>query len=572
MEAHSIPSLLMGVLGGFALFVYGLMILVDGLRTAAGPSFRSMILGATRSRFRGLFLGTVLGTAAHSSATTVMVVGLLSAGLLTLVQSIPIIFGANLGTTIAMQVFAFKLGDFGLVPIALGLFTILFSQGKVYKAAGRALIGFGLIFIGMETMSGSVAPFREDLRPILEHLSSDSWQTVLISLGAAAGFTAIVQSSGATIGILFAFGSAGIVTDLGQVYPMILGAHIGTCATALIGSIGATKEARRGAIAHLLFNLIGAGIGLAVMPLMLKVIPAITSDLHHQIANANTAVVILTVLPLLPLTGPFTWVVRFLTTWGKEPAPSISNLDPELLKEPEKVIEASIHELGRTSRIIMKSLELTGNLLNRNSSRTGATIKQNEKSIDEITRSMTRYLRQAALSDMTDRQAVMMQHINLCMTYLERIGDHIDNMYDLVVELHEQSGNIHVHAARQSVARILHATDYVMEAVIEALNGNELAFEDNGKKILAARKKYKSLSDAEQLDAVRKVASNELSPLAGFILSEFYNEMDRIVRHTKKIASLLRQPEFKPLDLTLDDEDDDDNGNGHEEPAIPSPG
>ena len=241
-------EMLIGVLGGLALFLYGMNLMGIGLQKAAGEKMKRLIEVLTNNRFMGVLVGAAVTMLIQSSsATTVMVVGFVNAGIMTLAQSIGVIMGANIGTTITAQLIAFELTDVAPFVIAIGVLIWLVSSKKKHKEIAEILIGFGILFLGMGMMSEAMIPLKDNeaFRNIMANLKNPF-------LGILGGFaiTAVVQSSSATTGMLLALASAGLVSDVGSVLPILFGQNIGTCVTAMISSIGASKTAKRAAVMH----------------------------------------------------------------------------------------------------------------------------------------------------------------------------------------------------------------------------------------------------------------------------------------------------------------------------------
>jgi phosphate:Na+ symporter len=292
------------ILGGLALFLFGMQLMTEGLRLAAGERLRLIIYRGTGNRLAGLGLGTGLGFLMHSSATTVMTVGFINAGLLSLVHSLPVIMGANIGTTLSMQLISFRLTDYALMAVALGFLVSVAAPSSLVRNIGRSLLGFGLLFNGMDLMSGAIAPHGDLLLPWLSRLDGSTWSGMLLGTLLAWLFTAVVQSSGATIGMIFVLISAGVFTSLQQVYPIVLGAHLGTTTTALIAALGCGIEARRGAVANLLFNGFNVTLALLAAPLLIAAMEFSSDDVVRQTANLHTAIMVIAAVLLLPVTRP----------------------------------------------------------------------------------------------------------------------------------------------------------------------------------------------------------------------------------------------------------------------------
>ena len=254
---------IISMLGGLGLFLYGMKFMGDGLELAAGSRLKNILSLLTTNRLVGTLVGLVVTVIIQSSsATSVMVVGFVNAGLLTLNQAVGILMGANIGTTITGQLIAFKIGDYAPIFIFIGVIFLLFINKQTYKHIGQIICGFGLLFLGLEIMSGSMAPLA-DIPQFQSMLTAFKNPFMGILVGAV--FTGIIQSSSASIGVLQALAlTPGLMTIESAIY-VLLGMNIGTCVTALISSIGTSKAARRTAIVHLLFNIIGVIIFVPVV-------------------------------------------------------------------------------------------------------------------------------------------------------------------------------------------------------------------------------------------------------------------------------------------------------------------
>ncbi|HMP75525.1 MAG TPA: Na/Pi symporter [Kiritimatiellia bacterium] len=543
MHTDSLLFSSLKLLGGLALFLFAIKLMTTSLQAAAGRSLRRLVRNATRGRWVGSLLGTLFGFLLHSTATTILLVGFLHAGLLTLTQAIGPIAGANLGTTLSMQLISFKLGDFYFIPILLGVLVALLWPRRPWDSAGQALVGFGLLFLAMSMMSGAVAPHRELLSPLLATPHGSGIWGQLIALGISATATALIHSSGATIGILFALIGAGVFNSIEPIFPLVLGAHIGTCSTALLGSIGTSIEARRGAIAHLVFNVIGAALALAAAPILIPFIESTSPNLVRQTANLHTAVMAFTLLFVLPLRAPFTALVRGLT-YSRQPPPPSSHLDEAALNKPEQAIYLSLRELQRVAAICGQTFRLNAEIMFRLNPRTMRTIRRNEEAVDDIQRALKRYLQTLTGRYLSRRQAIMIQHVNRCMVDIERIGDHNENIADLTESRLRTQGAAFPSEAQRALFTLFESADRVLKLVIDSLNPDQADFQSTAHAILAARDEYVERSLSAKTLFAEKIIAHEWAPIAGIFLSEYVAEFDRIVRHSKNIALAESQPYF----------------------------
>jgi phosphate:Na+ symporter len=519
-------------------------IMTEGLREAAGERLRAVLGRATRSRLAGIGLGTALGTLVQSSAATVMLVGFINAGLMTLEQSIPPMLGADIGTTLSMQFVSFRLGDYCFVAIAVGLIVSVTAPGRVARACGRGLLGFGLLFLGMNVMSDAIRPHRAALAPFLQTIRGDSLAGTLRGLLISAALTGIWQSSGATVGICFALISAGVFTELHQVFPIVMGARIGTCATALLGSIGTNVEARRSAVAHLAFNILNAGAAVALRPLLLRVVPLSSPDLIRQTANLHTLTMLIGALPLLPFARGYAALMRLLVP-SRRPLPEPSHLDPELLRYPEQALAAALREIQRIARLCARSFHLAAHVLLFDFSRlTLRRIKLNETVVDDIKQAMRDYLGALTRHYLSRRQMILIQHLDRCITDIERIGDHIEAIADISLKRRRNPAAL---VDEGSIARLLNlykSAEHILQLVIESLDPDLKDFRAAGQAILAARDGYVAASMAAKNTFADAISSHSIPALAAMFYAEYVSSLDRIVRHAKLIALAQKHPDF----------------------------
>jgi len=545
MTGSELFMLVFAILGGLALFILGMTTMTEGLRLAAGRGLRAILARTGRSLLAGSALGTVMGTLVHSSATTVMLVGFVNAGLMTLPETIPAVLGANLGTTLSMQAVSFDLSAYCYVAITLGLILRMASPNERLRHVGQSLLGFGLLFLGMETMSAAVKPHRAVLEPILASVNGTTPRGFALSLLISLTLTAVWQSSGATIGICFALARAGVFTELPQVYPIILGAHIGTCATGLLGSIGTNVEARRTAIGHLLFNILNVVVAVIAQRLFLLYIPTTSDDLVRQIANTHTLVIGTTALLLLPLSGPFAKLLRIV--WpSRAPLPERSFLDSRLLKRPENAIAASIRELHRMARMCRRSYGMLGNIMLFDFKGKGVqTIRQNELVLNEIKKAVRDYLAAMTRRYLSRRQSMLLQYIDRCMTELERIGDHIDAACALSLKRRKiKEARFERDCLERLFALYRHGERVLDLLVISLAAESDDARRDASEAILVERVAFVERSEETKAHFAERVKEHVEPAIGAIYQAEYVAAFDRLVDHVRTIALLERRPDF----------------------------
>jgi phosphate:Na+ symporter len=536
--------LVFAVLGGLALFILGMGIMSDGLRIAAGPSLRSLLAKATANRFAGLALGTLLGFLVHSSAASVMFVGFLNAGLMNLAQAVAPMLGTNLGTSLSMQLVSFRLADYCYAGIATGLLLQMALPNPRAKCIGRALVGFGLLFLGMKTMSEAIAPHRDLLRHYLVGIDGHSFSGRLLGAGLAFALTAIIQSSGATIGMAFALATAGVFDSLWQTYPIVIGAQIGTCATAMLGSIGTGIDSRRAAFGNLLTNVVNAGLSLLLAPLWIPLLQSSSTDLVHQIANTHTFLMVQNCCVFMPIIPLYARLLRKLVP-SRLPPPEPSYLQHHLLAYPEQAIAACIAELRRVARIGAKSLRLAGQtILFAHTPRDVQAIHLNEQAINDIKLAMKDYLAELTRRALSKRQAILVQYLDRCMSDLERIGDHIETLCALSLRRRKFPEAVVDRLSFSIFFQLYEAVLYSFKLLVQSFDPDRDHFDDIAGQLLLARDDYMQASLATRNHFNEQVSQRAMTPTAGIFFSEYIAALDRIIRHGRNIALAQKQPQF----------------------------
>ena len=436
--------LTMGLFGGLSLFLYGMAKMSDGLKKAAGNQMRNILATLTKNRVVALFVGAfVTMVIQSSSATTVMLVSFVQANLMTYVQSIGIILGANIGTTITAQLVAFKLTDYALLMIAVGFALTVFSKKESLRHIGEAILGFGILFFGMKIMSDSMYPLRS-FQPFIDTMKGLENPFFGLMIGAA--FTALIQSSSAFTGIVIVLAQQGLLT-LEAGIPLILGANIGTCVTAGLASIGTIREAKRVAIAHVLFNIGGVMIFVWLIPPLAELVRSLSSvsglsgmeklaaETPRQIANAHTIFNISVGLIFLPFTGilakqVYRLLPRIEETKGIKPA--LWHLDDSQIATPAIAVKLAQTEMLRMIKILSRMLDACFHpFINDEPKRDEVYaqlslidgIDMREEKIDFLEEHITNYLFQVSRGELNASQAEEAFALISMADNMESVGD-----------------------------------------------------------------------------------------------------------------------------------------------------
>lgn len=430
-----------GLLGGLAIFLFGMEQMSEAMRTVAGLRMRDVLGRLTANRWAGLLTGSVVTAIVQSSSvTTVMVVGFITAGLMTFPQALGIILGANIGTTLTVQIIAFKVTEYALLLVAVGFVLWFTGKGK-RKWYGQWLMGLGLLFVGMDLMGSSMAPLR-DYPPFIRLMTAAA--NPILGILAAALFTALVQASSATIGLAIVFASQGLI-PLETGIAFVLGANIGTCITAGLAAIGKPREAVRASVAHVLFNIVGALVALPLLSPFTELVrtlsPAAASGVSiavaqaaivpRQIANAHTLFNVSISLLFLPFAS---WIERIVDLLVADKAyvddPSVVKpryLDESLLGTASLALGLVRREVNRISDLLEQMMAKVPDAVFRGNLETVAEIRATDDQVDALYTAITQYLAKIGQKNLSDDVANAVLEAMSALTEMEAIGDIMEN-------------------------------------------------------------------------------------------------------------------------------------------------
>lgn len=430
-------TMAMGLFGGLALFLYGMDKMTDALQAAAGEKMKHFLGRLTSNRLLGVFTGAfVTAVIQSSSVTTVLVVGFISAGLMTLQQSIGVIMGANLGTTITAHIVAFKVTHFALLMIAVGYGLLFLSQRDRGKQWGGVIMGLGLLFYGMGVMSAAMEPLRS-YRPFIDLMGS--MENPMVGIAVAGLFTALIQSSSATTGIVIVMASQGLCSLTAGI-ALALGSNVGTCVTAVLASIGKPPEARRAATVHVLFNVLGVLLWLFFIPGLATMAQAISpsypqlqgvdrlaAEVPRQIANANTLFNLTNTVLFLGFTGSFarlaTWLVPDLPRTASRVLAETRYLDDDVIETPALALEIVRWELGDLGELVTSMLRRIAPASLGKDTALLEAIVVDEGRVDQVRQQILDYLGRIRERKLTAAQSRELQDLTGVTENLEHIAD-----------------------------------------------------------------------------------------------------------------------------------------------------
>lgn len=411
--------------GGILLLIYGIRLTGEGLQKAAGGHFNQVLNYLTKNRVLGLLLGIVITVLTQSSsATTVMLVGFVNSGIMRFAQTLGVILGADIGTTVTVQIISFKVLDYSVLFIGLGLLLMYSVKHAVVKDLGQGILGFGFIFLSMKIMSDAVIPLKDSevFRILLVLLGDNPFMGLVL----AALFTSVVQSSAATIGVALSLASQGLI-DLPHAIPIIFGANIGTCSTAIIAGFTGPVEAKRVAYAHTMFKVLGVAIFYPFMSHMAMLIETTAPDPMRQIANAHTFFNVALAVIFLPFSGLMARVLEKVVTGSGELEPfGPKYLDEGVLSTPSLALSQAARETDRMADIVQGMFGRTIKAFKERDQRLVEEIEETDDKVDKLDRGIRFYLAKLSRTALTDEQSKREFAIVAITSDLENIGDIVD--------------------------------------------------------------------------------------------------------------------------------------------------
>ncbi len=539
-----LTDILFPFVGGLALFIYGMQIMAQGLQNAAGSKMKKMLEVLTKNKLMGVLLGAfVTAIIQSSSATTVMVVGFVNAGLMNLMQAMSVIMGANIGTTVTGWLvssveWAEFLSPSTMAPIVvmIGVVALITAKKNKQKEIASILIGFGILFIGIDMMSGAVKPLRD----------SEIFRTAFITLGAnpllgvlaGAVVTAIIQSSSASVGILQTLAVAGLVPFNAAVY-VIMGQNIGTCITAMLSSIGASRNAKSAAYMHLLFNIIGTVIFSILSIIYFKMInPALGEELITitQISIVHTSFNVATTVLLFPFSNGIIYLAKKLNKVKEtEEEKVIVHLDDRVLETPSVAVQLAVKEVIRMGNIALKNLDASVNCLyTKNPDEIEKVMKREEK-IDNICDGINQYVVKICskpISDIENTTATSLLHL---VDDIERIGDHCENIAEIASEMYESKTTF----SNTAMTELKEIVKHSFTSFAEAIKAFENFDVEAARNVVREEDIVDELRSKLRIAHIQRLASNECSAEPGIYFLDILTNLERISDHSLNIAQVV---------------------------------
>ncbi|MBS4021079.1 MAG: Na/Pi cotransporter family protein [Dethiobacter sp.] len=522
------------VIGGLGLFLFGMQMMASGLQKAAGDKLRRILEVLTTKPAVATLTGIVVTVLVQSSSTTtVMVVGFANAGLMTLSQAVGTILGANIGTTITAQLVSFKISAVVFPAVGIGAFLNFFGKRRLHKYVGQAILGFGLLFLGMLTMSEGLSPLRG--LPVFSQIMASFAHRPLLGVLFGAAFTALVQSSSASTGVIIALTRQDLIT-LPAAIALVLGTNIGTCITALLASIGASLSARRAAIAHITFNMMGVFVALLVFRPFTELVMDTGADVARQTANAHTIFNVASTLLVLPFFKYFVALVTHLVP-GQEQTIEVGPkyLDKRMLKTPAVAIGGTRQEILRMASLAREMVGEALQVFIRDDRKLMQQVLQKEELVDSLEKEITIYLANLAQHSLTIEQSQSVSGLMHAVNDLERIGDHAQNIIHMA-EIKMEEGLAFSEKALEELTDIYSKVDAMLEQAIKAFKNEDLSL---ARAVVEQDDVVDHLERTLRKSHINRINEKVCYPPAGVIYLDVLSNFERIADHATNFAQVL---------------------------------
>lgn len=536
-----ILELLIPFVGGLGMFIYGMQTMAQGLENAAGTRMRSLLEVLTKNKLLGVLLGAAITAVIQSSsATTVMVVGFVNAGIMNLTQAMGVIMGANIGTTVtgwlvSSTEWAKLLSPTMLAPIAIMVGVIIMMTGKRFetKETAKIIFGFGLLFVGISTMSGAVAPLKDN--EAFCSLFVTLGQNPLLGIAAGTLVTAIIQSSSASVGILQSLAAAGLVPFNAAIY-IIMGQNIGTCVTALLSGLGANRNAKTAGLMHLLFNMIGTAVFSTGAILYLSIASpawALGSITQTQISLIHTLFNICTTLLLFPVSD---WIIRLAKKLNKAEddtaEASAPALDTRMLETPGIALQSLTGELHAMGRQVQEVLQLTCEVMLQPDRDKIRQILSAEQRVDGRTAAISEYAIQLSALEISPQEHRETVHILQIASDMERISDQCEN----IAEASQQLWDKRMTFSEDAQAELAQLAEVCRACYTSALRACAQKSREALAHVIETETQSDQLEQSFRSRNLNRMTQHQCNAQAGILFQDTLVNLERISDHARNIA------------------------------------
>ena len=540
-------ELLFTFIGGLGLFLFGMNAMAEGLQKSSGDRLKHMLGVLTNNRFLGVIMGAaVTAIIQSSSATTVIIVGFVNAGLMNLTQAVGVIMGANIGTTVTSWIVSMGEWSKALKPefiaplfVGIGAFLYMFTKSEKKKDIGQIVLGFGVLFIGLSFMSNAIVPYKDS--PVFGTVFSTLGRNPVFGILAGVVVTGIIQSSSASVGILQTLAANGVVNWSSAIY-ITLGQNIGTCVTALISSAGGTRNGKRAAVIHLLFNTIGAVIYAVVMFVLFRMntVWAASSINSIQISLFHTIFNITNTLILFPFANQLVKLSAFFVKETKEDNQEdnfLANLEDRLLESPSFALEAAVNQVVTMGQLVMDNYDLGVSSVMDNDEKKIRLVLANEAKINKYEEALAEFLVKVNELPLNEKQYKQVKNLLYTISDLERIGDHTENLAEIAGEKQKKD----ITFSGDAKTELEDMMGYVRKSLESALVARS---SDNMESVRSVETYEDTVDDMEHTlreKHIERLAEGQCSAGSGVIFLDIISNLERISDHAHNIAQYVRE-------------------------------
>ncbi len=543
-------QMLFQFIGGLGMFLYGMDAMADGLQKSAGHKMQQLLGALTSNRLMGVLLGTgITAIIQSSSATTVMVVGFVNAGIINLQQAVGIIMGANIGTTVTSWIVSMSEWGEMLKPeffapalVGVGALFNLFAKSEKKKQIGQILVGFGVLFIGLTFMSVSITPYKD--APIFGQAFSVLGRNPILGILAGLVVTGIIQSSSASVGILQTLALNGIVNWQSAIF-ITLGQNIGTCVTALLSSLGANRTAKRAAVIHLLFNVVGAFIFGIIMFILFKLNPVLASSsitsveisIFHTVFNVTNTIILFPFAGLLVKASGI-----FVRSKEKEeeqdPESEMKrHLDERILETPSFAIENVNHQVVNMGYAALENFDVAADALLSSDVSEIKQVEKLEQKIDHYEKLLTDYLIKINNQSLNEEQHMLVKNLFYTVSDFERVSDHCENLSELAAE----KANRKIIFSKEAESEMREMLNAVRSSLEHAVKARETSDMSEVRAVVHSEENVDSLEEELRERHIERLSAQTCNPENGVIFLDALSNLERISDHAHNIAGYVKE-------------------------------
>ncbi len=538
-------TILLELAGGLGLFLFGMSLMSESIEKAAGAKLRSILAMFTKNKLMGTIVGVVFtGIIQSSSACTVMVVSFVNAGLMELSQAAGVIFGANIGTTITSQLVSFNLSKVAPLFVLAGVLAVMFIKNETIKKIGDIVLGFGILFMGLSLMSGSMAGLKES-QNVVDALAGMNNPILAVLLGTVV--TSVIQSSSVTVSIILLMANQGLL-DLKICLFVILGCNIGACSSAMIASLSGKKNAKRAALIHLLFNVIGTVIFfvafLFIGDWFVNAVGSISGDNGRFVANSHTIIKIVQVLMLSPFSNLIVKMTYALVPGedvkvGYRESYTLKYIGNKVVFNPATAVVEVVNELERMADLAGENLNRAMNALITLDQEDIDEVYEVEKNINFLNKAITGYMVKINQTTLPIEDLKSIGALFHVANDIERVGDHAENIADAAVQRKEQN----IEFSREAMGEMGRMLDMVNDCYRYSVEMFAHGKDEHMQDIIDLEDRIDDMERELQQAHVERLKRNECTPDAGMIYSDILSGLERIADHAVNIAFSISESE-----------------------------